>query len=308
MRRTIVLALIAVLVLSAILEPASAQGIQASLLAETELRSGLHIVRIKGRVITPQGMAVPNAAVSLQVKDPRGSTVHIALLFTGADGAYEDEFALRGEYASGNYTVYLLAEKIGFGEARAQLTFGIFKPDFRLSAHPTVLEVQQGGSSKVAISIEPLHGFDSLVELSLQGLPEGVSFRFSRNPAQPPSSVLLELICSANAPVGRYNITAMASGGGIVRAAALSLIVREAWWRAPGSALAALATFLALLGAYMALRRRRAKMARAGKPDLEYLAAARALARLEELKALGRITDSEYQRLKEEYERKLGRG
>ncbi len=308
MRRTIALALIAALVLYPILEPASAQGIQASLSAEAELRSGLHIVRIRGRVTTLRGMAVPSASVSLQVKDPRGSTVHIALLFTGADGAYEDEFALRGEYASGNYTVYLLAEKIGFGEARAQLTFGIFKPDFRLSARPTVLEVQQGGSSEVAISIEPLHGFDSLVELSLQGLPEGVSFMFSRNPAQPPSSVLLVIICSANAPAGRYNITAMASGGGIVRAAALSLVVKEAWWRTPGAALAALAAILALLGAYMALRRKRARIARAGKPDWEYLAAARALARLEELKALGRITDSEYQRLRDEYERKLGRG
>lgn len=308
MREAIALALIALLALCPLLELASAQGIQASLSAETELRSGLHIVRIRGRVITPRGTAVPNAAVSLQVKDPRGSTVHIALLFTGADGAYEDEFALRGEYASGNYTVYLLAEKIGFGEARAELTFGIFKPDFRLSARPNVLEVQQGGSSEAAISIESLYGFDSLVELSLQGLPEGVSFRFSRNPAQPPSSVLLEVICSANAPVGRYNITAIASGGGIIRATALSLVIKEAWWRAPGSALAALATILALLGSYMALRRRRARRARAGKPDWEYLAAARALARLEELKALGRITDSDYQKLREEYERKLGRG
>lgn len=304
MRGAMALTLIALLALCPIIELASAQGIQASISAETELRSGLQIIRIRGKVITPLGMAVPNAAVSLQVKDPRGNTVHIALLFTGADGGYEDEFALRGDYASGNYTVYLLAEKIGFGEARAELTFGIFKPDFRLSAHPSVLEVQQGGSSGVAISIEPLHGFDSLVDLSLRGLPNGASYRFDRNPAQPPCSILLEITCSPDAPIGRYNITVIASGGGSIRSLALGLVVREAWWRPLGLASAALAIALALLGAYAALRRR----AKAGGPDEEYLAAARAIARLEELKALGRITESEYRRLREEYERRLRRG
>jgi hypothetical protein len=306
LRRAAAFALIAMLALPQILELASAQGIQASLSAETELRSGLQIVRIRGRVATRQGAAVPNAAVSLQVKDPRGSTVHIALLFTGGDGGYDDEFALRGEYASGNYTVYLLADKPGFGEARAELTFGIFRPDFRLSAHPSALEVPQGSSSEVAISIESLYGFDSFVELSLQGLPEGVSYRFSRNPALPPSSVILHLSCSANAPVGRYNLTAVASGGGTIRAAALSLVVKEPWWRPLSLALAALAAALAILGVYMALKRRRIKGARAGKPDEEYLAAARALAKLEEMRALGKITDLDYQKLKEEYERRLG--
>lgn len=51
-------------------------------------------VTIYGQVTGLNQSAVALAAVSIQVNDPYGSSVHIALLYSDSNGTYSDEFQL----------------------------------------------------------------------------------------------------------------------------------------------------------------------------------------------------------------------
>lgn len=96
-------------------------------------------------------------------------------------------------------------------------------PSFNLTANPSSVKLNPGGSANVTISITRSGGFNSNVTLSLVGAPLGVSATFTPNPASTSANMTLNV--GNNTPTGVYSIGVQGSGGGVTRQTSVSLIV-----------------------------------------------------------------------------------
>lgn len=100
--------------------------------------------------------------------------------------------------------------------------------DFTLSISPGSLTVTQGAaSSPVNISVAPQNGFSSAVQVSLSGLPTGVSSNpNSPFPAFPGQSVSVVFGAAANATAGQFTVTADATSGSLSHSQNLALTIQ----------------------------------------------------------------------------------
>jgi hypothetical protein len=98
-------------------------------------------------------------------------------------------------------------------------------PDFQLTVSPSSQTLQPGSSVSFAIGVGSVGGFSDPVELSVSGLPSGVSSEFSPNPATPPDTSFLKLTAASNAAVGTFSLTITGRGGGITHVASGSATV-----------------------------------------------------------------------------------
>jgi subtilisin family serine protease len=86
-------------------------------------------------------------------------------------------------------------------------------PSFSLSSSTSSMTVPSGGGTAVyGLSIAQAGGFTAPVNLSVSGLPAGVTAVFSANPATGTSSTLT-LTASASAAAGSYGLTVTGTGG-----------------------------------------------------------------------------------------------
>jgi hypothetical protein len=96
-------------------------------------------------------------------------------------------------------------------------------PDFSLSANPTSVSIAQGSSGTSTITITPIGGFNSSVNLSASGLPTGVTAGFSPNPATTTST--LTLTVGAGAATGNSTITITGTSGSLSHQTTVQLTV-----------------------------------------------------------------------------------
>jgi subtilase family serine protease len=96
-------------------------------------------------------------------------------------------------------------------------------PDFTLGASPASQTVVQGNSTSYSIIVNPVNGFNNSVNLSLSGLPSGVSGIFTPNPTTGTSS--LSVTTSSRTPVGTYCLTVTGVNGTLTRTTNTTLIV-----------------------------------------------------------------------------------
>jgi hypothetical protein len=100
--------------------------------------------------------------------------------------------------------------------------------DFSLALSAASLTVPQGGtSSPVTVSITPLNSFSDSVQVTLSGLPAGIS----TNPSSPftvtaaqPATLIIGATTSATA--GQFNVTAVANSGTLFHSASLGLTIQ----------------------------------------------------------------------------------
>jgi len=278
-------------------------------------------ILIEGKVTDDSGSVVPNAQVSIQVNGPTGTSIHIALANTGLDGTYSDRFPLVSGSPSGNYTIYITASKPGYKDAREEFIFVYSARDFSISVSPSSIVANQGESIYLTVTLTSIDAFDSPVSLSLAGKPSGVSHNFAPNPIVPTGSANLTIYTLESTPPGSYNLTVVASGGGRTHLASAILTVAEKGSSPSITTIGVvIVVFVAALsfGAFW-MRKRLTKLPKGRSPevqellaqleakgDRDYLATARALTRLEELRATERIDEETYQKLKREYEKRLG--
>jgi subtilase family serine protease len=97
------------------------------------------------------------------------------------------------------------------------------QPSFTLSALPTSLTIVQGAAGSTAITINPLNGFSSGVNLSVSSLPSGVSASFATNPTT--TSSLLTLSATGTVSIGTFAVTVTGSSGSLSSKATVSLTV-----------------------------------------------------------------------------------
>jgi uncharacterized membrane protein len=102
-------------------------------------------------------------------------------------------------------------------------------PHFFLSVRTPSVTVAQGGQATLALSIERVGNFAAPVQLSIDGLPDGVEAAFSPNPVpSDQTSVVLTLRAAFQTTTGTYSLTIRAQGNGIQREARIQLTVGEA--------------------------------------------------------------------------------
>ena len=100
------------------------------------------------------------------------------------------------------------------------------QPSFTLSASPSSLIFLQGAAGSSTITINPLNGFSSSVNLVASGLPSGVSASFGANPATATS--LLTLSSTGAASIGTFPVTVTGTYGSLSSKAAITLTVNPA--------------------------------------------------------------------------------
>jgi len=80
--------------------------IQASV-NSTQTDLGIEVL-ISGRVSEPDNSSVSNAVVSIQLDNPEGTSVHVAIAYTDAAGVFQDSVPLASNSLAGNYTAFLV--------------------------------------------------------------------------------------------------------------------------------------------------------------------------------------------------------
>lgn len=273
--------------------------------------SGEEIV-VTGRASDLSGLPVPNAAVSIQVTNPQGSSVHVVLTYTVADGAFEDRFTMGADAPTGNYTIFVTVSKTGYNDASVQLVFAFVSPDFTIVVSPADISLRQGETGEIMVTVSS-NTNASTVNLRVFGVPSGVNATFSKALVKPTDSVALKIVTQKSSPVGSFNLTIVGESGGKIRSTYVELIIEQSLTSLFASwAIVIILTAAIAVGTLYFVRKRRPRQQREKKPiietvDKEYVAAARALAKLEEMRALGKIDQEAYEKLKTEYEEKLKR-
>src|SRR5215831_14846937 len=96
-------------------------------------------------------------------------------------------------------------------------------PDFSLSASPNSLTITQGSMGTSTITVNPVNGFSGTVNLSISGLPSGVTANF--NPASATSASTLTLTAGSAAATGTFTLTVTGTSGTLTRTTTLTLTV-----------------------------------------------------------------------------------
>ena len=104
-------------------------------------------------------------------------------------------------------------------------------PSFTLTAAPGSLTINPGASGSATIDIASANGFSGNVNLSVSGLPAGVTVTWSANPANAAS--FLTLAVSDAAVRGSYLVTATGTSGSLSASTTIALLIN-----APGFSIA----------------------------------------------------------------------
>jgi hypothetical protein len=275
----------------------------------TQTDQGVSVV-ITGRVFDTTNSSIPNAVISVQVNNPQGTSVHLAVAYTNPDGDFQDTFLIALSSPGGNYTAFLVVDKPGYDTARVAIILAYSSPDFSVQASVQTLSLQQGQTGTVSITILSLRGFNEPVNLTELDLPAGVTVQFNPASLTPSGTTTVNVATSWSAATGNYTITLLGVSGSVIHKVSFQLIITPGPFRL---IFVLLAVILLIVVAFLIRtnRKRRRKEAaveeliKQASADKGYVATARVIARLEELRAMSQVDEATYQRLKKEYEKRL---
>lgn len=261
-------------------------------------------VTIAGRVAYSNGTGV-TSDVSVEIRNPYGSTVGLRLAPTDPTGNFHTQFIILHESPAGTYSVFVTACR-GTICAKQSTSFILSPLDFLINVAPKSVTVQQGETATFNVTLSPVSGFNSTIEMSMLNLPNGTNYSFSQSLMLPHGSTQLNIVTSPTTPVGAFTTLIVARGGGKEHSVPITLTVRPASLFNERLALVGLVAFVLGAIALTLWRRRRASSTELRiEEDKDSLAVVRALARLEELKAVGKVSAEEYERLRKEYDNRL---
>ncbi|MEM2577124.1 MAG: hypothetical protein QW476_04270 [Candidatus Bathyarchaeia archaeon] len=261
------------------------------------------LIVINGKISNEAGYPIQNVLVSIQVNNPNGSVIHVALVYSSRNGTFKDEFSLSSDALEGNYTIYVMASKLGYEDFRAVIPLSLFFSDFLIVASPNFIEVMQGETKQVLITLISNKSLNFTVLLQVSGLPEGIKYSLNQTFVTPFKASMLTIEASKEAKPGIYNVTIIGAGRGKVRYVNINLAIIKS---KENLNLILVSTVLPLTLISILIFLKRIKRGKEdSKFDRKYLAYARALSKLEELKAQGKIGDEDYDKLRKEYEEKL---
>jgi hypothetical protein len=274
-------------------------------------------VPLTGRVFEGNNASVTNAVISIQVNNPLNTSIHLAIQYTDLRGVFQDTFLIAADSPAGNYTAFLVADKPGYDTVRTVLIITYSTPDFSIESPAQTMSLQQGQSGSMTVTVLSLRGFNKAVNLTAIDQPPGVNLQFNPTSIIPSGTATANVTVSESVPAGNYTITILGVSGSLSRKASFQLIV-AATERPPSDnmfvtwvivAVVIISVALGLVLRFRARRRRREaaleELIKQAETDTGYVATARVIARLEELRAMGKVDEATYQHLKKEYEKRL---
>ena len=111
----------------------------------------------------------------------------------------------------------------GFAIQSVTLNGSAVSPTFTISASPNSVSVMQGNSYDSTITITPQQGFSVSANLSISGLPSGVTASFSQNPTS--DSAVLTFTASSTATPGTSTVVITGTAGSVTETATILLQV-----------------------------------------------------------------------------------
>ena len=174
------------------------------------------------------------------------------------------------------------------------------------------LVLRQGDTGKMTITLLSLRNFNEPVNLTALNLPSGVTVQFNPPSLTPSGSAQVTVTASQSAQIGNFTITLLAVSGSLIHTVSFQLEITQG----PVNAIFVVtpaALVIVFVGLVLVQRRRRRsrkraaleELLKASEADKGYVATARVIARLEELRATNQVDESTYQKLKREYENRL---
>jgi hypothetical protein len=270
-------------------------------------------VIISGSVVDPANQSIPNAVISIQVNNPQGTSIHVAIRYTDVTGVFQDSFVIPQNSPGGNYTVFLTADKPGYDTARQTLSFTYSTPDFSIESSVKTLTVTQGQTGSVTVTVLSLRGYNQAVNVTAIDLPPGVTAKSTPSAVVPSGTSSVSITVSFTSPVGNHTITILGVSGSLSHKVSFQLLVTPSPFQ-PSLILSAIAVILVLVAVALVLRSRRRRglreeaveqLMKEAQADTGYVTTARVIARLEELRAMSKVDEATYQRLRKEYEKRL---
>ena len=139
-----------------------------------------------------------------------GSSV---LTFTAAANAPASTTALTITGTSGSITV------------STTVTLAVHAPTFTLTSSPGSLGMSPGSTGTSTVTVTPEYGFSGIVNLSISGLPAGVTASFS--PTSTSTTSTLTISAGSTAADGTYNLTVTGTSGSLTVTTPLVVIIHQ---------------------------------------------------------------------------------
>ncbi|WP_263409124.1 FG-GAP-like repeat-containing protein [Terriglobus tenax] len=169
-----------------------------------------------------------NSIVNFSVS---GLPAGVSANFSPASSISSTNLILRASSAvPGQYPVTVTGTS---GSLTSSITFtlNVYEPSFTLSA--SSVNIGQGSTGSSSVYVNGQYGFNSSVNLSVSGLPSGVSAIWNPNPTTSSSS--LTLMASSSVPTGQYTLTVAGRSGSLVASTTLTMGVYEPTFTLSGS-------------------------------------------------------------------------
>ena len=267
---------------------------------------------ITGKIFDTNGIPVSNTVISIQVTNPQATSIHLAVAYSAKDGTFQDSFGIPSNSPGGNYTAYMVADKPGYDTARVTLSFNYSTPDFSMQSSTILLALRQGDTGKITVTMLSLRNFNEPVNLTALNLPSGVTVQFNPASLTPSGSAEVAITASQSAQIGNFTITLLGVSGPLIHTVSFRLEITPGRVNATFIVIPMVLVIVFIGGVLIQRRRRRSgkraaleELLKASEADKGYVATARVIARLEELRATNQVDESAYQKLKREYEKRL---
>jgi hypothetical protein len=277
----------------------------------TVINQGVSVV-VTGKVFDTGGIPISNAIISIQVTNPQATSIHLAVAYSANNGTFQDTFVIASNSPGGNYTAYMVADKPGYDTARVTLSFNYSSPDFSIQSSASLLALRQGDTGKVTVTVLSLRNFKEPVNLTALNLPSGVTVQFNPESVTPSENVEATIAVSRSAQVGNFTITLLGVSGPLIHTVSFQLAITPGPIQATFIVIPAVVIIVLIAGVLIQRRMRRShkraaleELLKASEADKGYVATARVIARLEELRGTNQVDESTYQKLKREYEKRL---
>jgi hypothetical protein len=151
---------------------------------------------------------------------PNPTTGSSTLTFTASSTAKVGQYPLTITGTSGSLT------------ATTTLTLGVYTPTFNISAS-SLVNIGQGTTGSSYVNVNAQYGFTGSVNLSVAGLPAGVTATFSPNPTT--NSSTLTFTVGSTAALGQYNVTVTGTSGTLTSSTTVTIGVYKPTFTIGGS-------------------------------------------------------------------------
>jgi streptogramin lyase len=150
------------------------------------------------------------------VSPPPGRGISLSLIISAGPAASIGTFTLQVDGTSGSLT----------HKFDLEVTIATGVADFALTATPSYLAIDPGGTGTSTITVQSLGVFFSPVTLTVSGAPQDTTFVFETNPVTPPigkTTTSILTVHVSGAPQGTSNVAIVGTDGSLTRSTTLTL-------------------------------------------------------------------------------------